>query len=79
METKEEINLTKCSKCQEIKIRKHNGYYPDLRNKKHIDENGNLWVGLVCPSCVVSRSKGGMSKLRSERKAAKELAKKAKE
>jgi hypothetical protein len=71
-EVKEESNLSKCSKCQEIKVRTQDGFYPDNRNKRWIDENGELWVGRKCSSCVKSHMKGRMSKLRAERKQPKE-------
>lgn len=69
---KEESNLSKCSKCQEVKLRKQNGFYPDGRNKRWEDENGDCWVGRKCPLCVKNHMKGRMSKLRSERKQPKE-------
>jgi len=71
-EKKEESNLSKCSKCQEIKLRKQEGFYPDGRNKKYIDEDGNLYVGRKCPSCVKSHMLGRMRKLRADRKPTKE-------
>ena len=63
----EEVNKSKCSKCQEIKSRIQDGKYPDGKNKKWIDEEGNLWVGRRCPSCVKSHMKERMSKFRSKK------------
>jgi hypothetical protein len=68
METKEEINLSKCSGCQEIKTRIQDGKYPDGRNKKWVDEHGKTWVGRRCPECVVLSMKGRMKSLRASRK-----------
>lgn len=71
-EVKEELNLSKCSKCQEVKTRKQNGYYPDGRNKRWENEDGECWIGRRCPSCVKSHMKSRMSKLRASRKVIKE-------
>lgn len=64
----EEANKSKCSKCQEIKTRIQDGKYPDGKNKKWVDEVGDLWVGRKCPLCVKDHMKGRMAKLRLERK-----------
>lgn len=64
----EEVNLSKCSKCQEIKSRIQDGKYPDNRNKKWVDESGGCWIGRKCPSCVKTHMQQRMAKLRSERK-----------
>lgn len=64
----EEINKSKCSICQDIKIRIQNGKYPDGRNKKWMDEIGDLWVGRKCPNCVKIEMKTRMQKLRLDRK-----------
>ena len=71
-EKKEESNLSKCSKCQEIKLRKQNGFYPDGRNKRWENEDGECWIGRKCPSCVISHMKGRMARLRASRKPIKE-------
>lgn len=76
---KVESNLSKCSICQEIKPRIQDGYFPDGRNKKYVDEHGNPYIGRKCPDCVKGMMKKNMSSLRSGRKEARELAKKAKE
>lgn len=68
LEPKQEINKSKCSVCQGIEIRIQNGFYPDGKNKKWVDESGDLWVGRKCPKCVKLGMKGRMRKLRSERK-----------
>jgi len=65
-EVKEEINLSKCSVCQEIKTRIQNGKYPDGRNKKWVNEKGELWVGRKCSDCVKSAMKDRMRKFRSK-------------
>lgn len=65
-EVKNESNLSKCSCCQEIKPRIQNGKYPDGRNKKWIDDKGELWVGRKCPECVKSSMKARMRKFRSK-------------
>lgn len=66
MEESKEINLSKCSSCQNIKTRIMVGKYPDGRNKKWADEDGDLWVGRKCPACVKSHMKVRMQKLRSK-------------
>jgi hypothetical protein len=71
-EKKEESNLSKCSKCQEIKLRKQNGFYPDGRNKRWENEDGECWIGRRCPSCVQSHMKNRMKVLRADRKIHKE-------
>lgn len=65
-EESKEINLSKCSKCQDIKPRIQNGKYPDGRNKKWVNEKGELWVGRKCPDCVKSSMKERMRKFRSK-------------
>ena len=66
----EEINQSKCTgKCQSIKTRIQDGKYPDGKNKKWVDEKGQLWVGRRCPECVKDSMKSRMQKLRHERKA----------
>lgn len=65
-DVKIEENLSKCSVCGEIKKRIQNGYYPDNKNKKWVDENGDLFVGRKCPSCVKSQMKLRMKKFRSK-------------
>lgn len=65
-EQKKEINLSKCSACQEIKPRIQAGKYPDGRNKKWVNEQGILWVGRKCPDCVKSQMKVRMQKFRSK-------------
>lgn len=62
-----EANLSKCSgPCGEIKPRIQNGKYPDGRNKKWVNEKGELWVGRRCPDCVKSSMKERMRKFRSK-------------
>jgi len=66
-DVKKESDLSKCSaECGEIKPRIMIGKYPDGRNKKYADENGNLWVGRACPQCVKSRMKQRMRNFRSK-------------
>ena len=67
-EVKEEVNLSKCSCCQEIKPRIQAGKYPDGRNKKWVNEVGELWVGRRCAQCVKSSMKVRMQKFRSKEK-----------
>jgi C4-type Zn-finger protein len=66
-EVKKESNLSKCPVCQEIKLRIQDGKYPDGKNKKWVDEQGNLFVGRKCPSCVKSQMKARMQKFRAKR------------
>ena len=64
----EEINLSKCSECQDIKTRIQDGKYPDGKNKRWVDETGKCWVGRKCPLCVVTSMKGRMQKFRAVQK-----------
>lgn len=61
----EESNLSKCTKCQEVKQRIQNGRQPDNINKIWVDENGKKWNGRRCPSCTIINMKSRMQKLRS--------------
>lgn len=65
-EENKEINLSKCSVCEEIKPRILVGKYPDGRNKKYTDDSGKLYVGRKCPDCVKSSMKIRMKKFRSK-------------
>lgn len=65
---KEEITLSKCSNCGEIKHRIQNGLYPDGRNRIWVNEEGKKWVGRKCPECVVSKMKVRMQEFRSKDK-----------
>lgn len=66
-DVKEESNLSKCSaECQEIKPRIQNGKYPDGRNKKWVNEKGELWIGRKCPDCVKSSMKARMRAFRAK-------------
>ncbi len=65
-ESKTELNLSKCSVCQEIKPRILIGKYPDNRNKKYADEHGKLYVGRKCPDCVKSAMKQRMRNFRAK-------------
>lgn len=62
-----EKNLSTCSVCGEIKPRICIGKYPDNRNKKYVDDKGDLYVGRKCPECVRSAMKARMQKLRSRK------------
>lgn len=66
VEVKKEENLSKCSACQEIKPRIQDGKYPDGRNKKWVNEKGDLWVGRRCPDCVRSNMKSRMKIVRKK-------------
>lgn len=66
MEEKKELNLSKCSNCNEIKPRICVGKFPDGRNKKYEDEQGNPYVGRKCPECVKNSMKDRMRKFRNK-------------
>ena len=68
MEEKQEKNLSKCTSCQEIKDRIQDGYYPDCKNKKWVNEAGDLWVGRRCPDCVKKNMQGRMKESRAKKK-----------
>lgn len=65
-EEKKELNLSKCSVCQEIKPRICVGKFPDGRNKKYVDDKGESYIGRKCPDCVRSMMKQRMRKFRSK-------------
>lgn len=61
-----ESNLSKCSNCGEIKERIQAGKYPDGRNKKWVNKDGELWVGRRCADCVKNNMKERMRKTRAK-------------
>jgi len=67
LEVKNEENVCTCAVCQEPKKRIQAGKYPDNRNKRWVDDKGDLWVGRKCPECVRSAMKARMQKLRSRK------------
>jgi hypothetical protein len=67
-ETKVEVNLSKCTKCQGIKQRILIGKQPDGKNKIYVNEHGKKWNGRCCADCVILKMKDRMAKLRSDRK-----------
>jgi hypothetical protein len=52
----EESDLSKCSECGRIEVRKHAGSF-DGKNKKFVDAQGKLWNGRKCPSCHKNKVK----------------------
>ena len=56
-----------CKDCGELKTRIEDGKY-NSKDKRYKDENGKLWNGNRCGSCVVKRSREHMQQLRTLRK-----------
>lgn len=46
-----DVDLSTCRKCEKIEVRKHDGFYPDGRNKRFVDGTGRLWCGRICANC----------------------------
>lgn len=59
-----ETDLRKCKLCNQMKIRRQDGVFPDGVNKIWRDENGLMWNGRLCGSCNQTRSKEVMRKKR---------------
>lgn len=59
-----EIYKFECKNCKQTKIKIKVGKYKTA--SKFVDETGKLWLGKLCPSCNVERSKANMQRLRSK-------------
>lgn len=68
----QESDICQCRKCGKLEVRKHDGYYPDGRNKKFVNAEGKLWSGRACPKCVRSRVRAQIQVARAERKKCKD-------
>lgn len=64
----EESDISSCRKCGKLEVRKQDGYYPDGRNKRFVNAEGDLWSGRACPDCVRKRVKEQVKKKRSDAK-----------
>ena len=51
-----ESNKRVCKNCSELKVRTEAGKF-NKKDKKWVDENGKLWNGSLCPSCVVVKNR----------------------
>lgn len=63
-----EEDLAKCKKCQDIKLRKRDGKYPDGRNTKFVDAGGRQWNGRVCPGCQGDKAREQIKAKRAKAK-----------
>lgn len=63
----EEINLSTCRICGQIKTRKQAGEF-DSKNKRWIDETDRQWNGRKCPDCVVELNKTAQKERRDKAK-----------
>ena len=64
----EEVDVCQCRKCGGLKVRKQDGYFPDGRNKRFVDEKGGQWSGRACPICVRNRVKESIKQKRANAK-----------
>lgn len=64
----EESDLSTCRKCGKLEVRKQEGYFPDMRNKRFVDASGAQWSGRSCPRCVRSRVKETIKQKRADAK-----------
>ena len=47
-----------------MRVRQEDGYFPNSKNKRYLDEEGKLWNGRVAPCCHGKKIKEGMKRLR---------------
>lgn len=59
----EEVNLTTCKICRQLKHRILLGKYPNNRDKKWVSESGKQWCGTVCPECHANKVKSRYKKV----------------
>lgn len=47
-----------CNTCQKLKVRNPDGFFPNGRDRRFVDEHGKQWVGKSkCPDCNRNRMK----------------------
>ena len=67
---KEEKDISKCSKCGRLEVRRFVGYFPGSgKNKKYVDGEDLIWNGRKCPTCQKSTSKVNIKQKRADAKA----------
>lgn len=59
-----EVQKKICKVCNVLKERIFDGMF-DKKNKRWVNESGQLWNGLVCAECQVLKTKDNMKKLRN--------------
>lgn len=59
-----EKNLRLCKICELLRIRINDGRFPNGKNKRFRDEQGNLWSGNVCGECNKKRIAEAMARKR---------------
>lgn len=62
-----EIDISKCSGCGKLEVRKHSGSF-DGKNKRFVDLEGKLWNGRKCPVCHKNKVKTQTKERRAESK-----------
>ena len=62
----EEIDVSQCRKCGKLEIRRQDGYFPDGKNKRFVNNEGRQWSGRSCPGCVRSRVRNQIKQKRAE-------------
>ena len=65
----EDVDISKCRKCEGLVVRKQDGYFPDGKNKRFVDANGKQWSGRTCPDCHGKRAKETIKQKRADAKA----------
>ena len=61
-------DLSKCRVCGRIEVRKHDGFFPDGKNKRFTDADGKQWSGRKCPACVRNDAKCHIKEKRANAK-----------
>ena len=59
-----EQNIKECKKCLVMKNRILAGKYPNGKDKKWVDENGNEWNGKTCPTCHKAKQREYQKRIR---------------
>lgn len=64
----EEIDVSQCRKCGKLEVRRQDGYFPDGRNKRFVNAEGDQWNGRKCPGCQKDKSKEHIKQKREDAK-----------
>jgi hypothetical protein len=63
-----EVDVCQCRKCGKLEVRRQDGYFPDGRNKRFINDEGKQWSGRACPGCVLLRVRTQVKERRQKAK-----------
>ncbi len=64
----EESDISKCRGCEKLEVRKQDGFFPDGRNKRFVNAEGEQWNGRKCPGCQKLKSKVNIKQKRADAK-----------